>query len=83
MRLTATDKAIGELNMRKADIERASAYIDKANGRADEGASLIASDLADIDRCITLLRVVAPPPKPEKASKPRAPRKSKKSADTE
>lgn len=77
MRLTATDKAIGELNMRKADIERAQALLQEYGENAEKG---IVSDLVDIDRCIKLLQSVAPAPKPEKPAKERKPRTRKKAA---
>lgn len=72
MRLTATDKAIGEINMRKADIERARALV--ASG-LDLGA-----EMALLDRCIEVLRstsgTVAPKKQP-KADKPKAAKRSK------
>lgn len=76
MRLTATDKAIGELNMRKADLDRATAIVLKYGvEKATEGMTI---EYADIDRCIELLRAVQPAPKPEKAAKVGKPRKSRK-----
>lgn len=80
MRLTATDKAIGELNMRKADIERARDYIVAGDPNRADIATLdrVMADLKDIDRCVEILRSVAPAPKPEKVAKPRRERKSKK-----
>lgn len=82
MRLTATDKAIGELNMRRADIERATSYLEQRNGVDvdDLVHQAVKRDLGDIDRCIELLRAVAPAPKPEKAPKVGKPRKSRKGA---
>jgi hypothetical protein len=73
MRLTATDKAIGELNMRKANIEFAKGLIEN---KVDLGAAL-----DDIDRCIELLRTVAPAPKPEKAARVAKTRKRKASGE--
>ena len=71
MRLTATDKAIGELNMQKADILRAKQII-------HDGGNIDAM-LSDIDRCIAILETVKPQPKPEKPSAARRSRKGKKS----
>lgn len=82
MRLTATDKAIGELNMRRADIERATTYLESRNGVDvnDLVHQAVKCDLADIDRCIELLRAVAPAPKLEKVAKVGKPRKARKGA---
>lgn len=68
MRLTATDKAIGELNMRKADIERAAAYL-AGTPTGVSAADRIAADIDDIDSCVQLLRTVAAPPKVAKVPK--------------
>ncbi len=81
MRLTATDKAIGEVTMLKADIERAKAFIEKYGAEHAEVA--IVEELALMDRCIELLRSVQPAPKPEKAAKVGKPRKSRKSNGAE
>lgn len=81
MRLTATDKAIGKLNMHRAGLELGKALIVKHG--IENALAGIEGEIADTDRCIELLRYVAPAPKPEKVAKPRTPRKSKKSADTE
>lgn len=73
MRLTATDKAIGELNMQKADIERAARYV--ADGVDFHAAA------TDIDRCIEILRSVSTAvvaKKAAKSEKPKRVRKSKK-----
>lgn len=75
MRLTATDKAIGELNMRKADIERAKAFIEKYD--VDSVMEGINGELALMDRCADMLRSVAPAPKPEKSPKVGKPRKAR------
>jgi len=75
MRLTATDKAIGEINMRRADLERAKAVIEKYG--VDNAMTGIGDELGLMDRCIDMLRSVAPAPKPEKADKPKRVRKSK------
>jgi hypothetical protein len=62
MRLTAAEKAIGALNMRKADIERAQLYLEKGED--------LTTQLADIERCIELLHAM----QIETAPKPRKPR---------
>ena len=80
MRLTATDKAIGEINMRRADMERARALLEKYSTSPimDHPAwDGIADELALMDRCIDMLRSVAPQPKPEKPKVERK-RKAKK-----
>ena len=63
MRLTAIDKAIGNLTMRKSDIERAKLYIEKGED--------IDQQLADIERCIELLHAMNIETAP-KVRKPRA-----------
>lgn len=85
MRLTATDKAIGELHMRRADIARALDYIKETpSGVSTEDR--IAGDLADIERCVDLLKTVSAPPKvakvPRAARTPKA-AKLKKSVEAE
>lgn len=77
MRLSATDKAIGELNMRRADIDRARDYIEEHT--AENAVNAIKGDIADIDRCITLLKSVGSAQAAPVVKKPRAARKAKKS----
>lgn len=82
MRLTATDKAIGEVNMRRADVERAKSFIERFD-TSDAAIVLsgIKEELALMDYCVEMLRSVAPAPKPEKVAKERKPRKRKAEAE--
>lgn len=65
MKRTATEKAIGELNMRKSDIERAKLFLEKGDDLDEQ--------LGDIERCIALLRDMAIEP----SAKPKRTRKRK------
>ena len=74
MKLTATEKAFGQLTMRKADIERAKAFIDTETD--------LVIELSDIERCIALLRAMAmeDAPKPPRKPRTRKPRAAKPEA---